>query len=53
MAPQDDKAKARSVIKVLEKIINGIDVPLNTKIEACQHAIEVLCHPDTPPPESN
>lgn len=48
MTEQEQAKKCKYAIKVLDKVANGVDVPLAQRILACQYAIEVLCrNPDT------
>lgn len=52
MTEQEQAKKCKYAIKVLNKVANGVNVPLATRILACQYTIEVLCHnPDTNGPE--
>ncbi len=44
MTKQEQAKKCNYAIKVLNKVANGVDVPLAQRITACQYAIEVLCH---------
>ena len=35
--------KCKFVITVLNKMIQGVEVPLQERLDACEKAIEVLC----------
>ena len=43
MVKQDRIEKCKSVIGVLEKIIDGVAVTYTERLNACKDAIEVLC----------
>ena len=50
MTQKERAEKCNIAIKVLDQVAKGINVPLATKMNACQNAIQALCQPDSRKP---